>query len=167
MSVRCGPYAHVGEDARGGDVEAGRDALADQEGLVAGIRQRTGTLLAAHALVASFLGGTTIRAEGLEALSWLALASLVAGLVLAAVLLAPWRLRFAIDAKVLYDELYEEAAAEAEANTLGWLAAAGFGYQALRSRNTRRVRWMSALSGVLAVLMIVQTLAWLSALSVH
>jgi hypothetical protein len=31
--------------------EAGRSALADQESLVAGIRQRTGTLLAAHALV--------------------------------------------------------------------------------------------------------------------
>lgn len=40
--------------------EAGRDALADQEALVAGVRQRTGTLLAAHALVASFLGATTI-----------------------------------------------------------------------------------------------------------
>jgi hypothetical protein len=34
--------------------EAGRAALADQESLVSGIRQRTGTLLAAHALVASF-----------------------------------------------------------------------------------------------------------------
>ena len=39
--------------------DTGRSALADQESLVAGIRQRTGTLLAAHALVASFLGGAT------------------------------------------------------------------------------------------------------------
>jgi hypothetical protein len=84
---------------------------------VAGIRQRTGTLLAAHALIASFLGGTTIRVEGLEALSWLVPGSLV-----------------------------------------GWLAAAGFGYQALRSRNERRVRRMSACSGLLAVLMIVQVI---------
>ncbi len=38
--------------------DAGRHALADQEAFVAGVRQRTGTLLAAHALVASFLGGT-------------------------------------------------------------------------------------------------------------
>lgn len=36
--------------------EAGRHALSDQDALVSGIRQRTGTLLAAHALVASFLG---------------------------------------------------------------------------------------------------------------
>ena len=81
--------------------EAGRDALADQEALVAGIRQRTGTLLAAHALVASFLGATTIRAVGLEPLSWIALGTLVAGLVLAAVLLAPWEMKFAVDAPTL------------------------------------------------------------------
>jgi hypothetical protein len=47
--------------------EAGRDALADQEALVAGVRQRTGTLLAAHALVASFLSAATIRESGLDA----------------------------------------------------------------------------------------------------
>jgi hypothetical protein len=50
--------------------EAGRHALADQEALVSGIRQRTGTLLAAHALVASFLGATTIKAVGLDTWGW-------------------------------------------------------------------------------------------------
>lgn len=67
--------------------EAGRSALADQESLVAGIRQRTGTLLAAHALVASFLGATTVHAQGLRGLAWLAVAALLLGLVDAAVLL--------------------------------------------------------------------------------
>jgi hypothetical protein len=43
-----------------------------------------------------------------------------------------------------YSELYEQAAAEADDGTLGWLAAAGFGYQALRRENTRRVTLMSA-----------------------
>jgi uncharacterized protein YbjT (DUF2867 family) len=46
--------------------------LADQEALVAGVRERTGTLLAAHALVASFLGATTIREIGLDVWAWLA-----------------------------------------------------------------------------------------------
>jgi hypothetical protein len=46
--------------------EAGRSALADQELLVSGVRQRTGTLLAAHALVASFLGATVVRSRGLD-----------------------------------------------------------------------------------------------------
>jgi len=147
--------------------EAGRSALADQESLVAGIRQRTGTLLAAHALVASFLGATTVRAHGLHAWGWVALAALVLGLVAAAILLAPWKLKFAVDARELYDELYEQAAREAPADTLGWLAEAGYGYQALRKKNAAKVRRMSRVSGALGVLMVVQTLAWLAALAVH
>ena len=146
--------------------EAGRGALDDQERLVAGIRQRTGTLLAAHALVASFLGGTTVRAVGVTGWAWLALASLVSGLISAAVLLAPWDLRFAFDANALYAELYDQASAETEGGTLGWLAAAGFGYQALRVANASRVRWMSRLSATLGALMVAQTLAWLAGLAI-
>lgn len=41
--------------------------------LVGGIRQRTGTLLAAHALVASFLGSTTLQSRGLSPFCWIAL----------------------------------------------------------------------------------------------
>jgi hypothetical protein len=147
--------------------EAGRQALADQEALVSGIRQRTGTLLAAHALVASFLGAATIRAHGLEALGWIALAALVLGLCMSAVLLAPWQLKFAVDARELYDELYPKAGAEAEADTLGWLAAAGYGYQALREENADTVRVMSWLSGAVGILMIAQTISWLAALAVQ
>lgn len=147
--------------------DAGRHALADQETIVAGVRQRTGTLLAAHALVASFLGATTIRAHGFEAWGAIALAALVLGLVIAAVLLAPWPLKFAVDAKDLYSELYAQAAEEAQAETLGWLAAAGYGYQALREENAKKVRMMSWLSGVLGVLMVAQTISWLIALAVH
>lgn len=146
--------------------EAGRSALADQESLVAGVRQRTGTLLAAHALVASFLGATTVRAQGLQTFGWVALAALVLGLLAAAILLAPWRLKFAIDAPELYSTLYEQASVEAAADTLGWLAAAGYGFQSLREENSERVRRMSLLSGALGVLMVLQTLAWLTALAV-
>jgi hypothetical protein len=147
--------------------EAGRHALADQESLVSGIRQRTGTLLAAHALVASFLGAAAIRARGLHPLGWLAIVALVLGLGTAAALLAPWRLKFAVDARKLYDQLYPQAFAEADADQLGWLAAAGYGYQALREENACRVRIMSVLSGALGILMIAQTLLWLAALEVH
>jgi len=86
--------------------EAGRDALADQEALVAGVRQRTGMLLAAHALVASFLGAATIRENGLDAWGWIAISLLVVGLVAAGVLLAPWRLKFSVDARELHAELF-------------------------------------------------------------
>jgi hypothetical protein len=141
--------------------ETGRHALADQEALVSGIRQRTGTLLAAHALVASFLGGTTLTSRGLDGWGWAALASLVLGLVVAAILLAPWDLKFSVNAPQLYYQLYEVAAVEAARNTLGWLTKAAFGYQTLREQNAPKVARMSRMSGFLGALMVVQTLAWL------
>jgi len=107
-----------------------------------------------------------VRAQGLDALGWAALVALVVGLVIAAILLAPWRLKFAVNATELYDELYERASGEAEADTLGWLAAAGFGYQKLRVANASKVELISLLSGALGVLMVVQTLAWLAALAI-
>ena len=71
-----------------------------------------------------------------------------------------------MDARELYNELYDEAAAEADAGTLGWLASAGYGYQALRERNAVRVAWMSRISGALGALMVLQTVAWLTGLAV-
>jgi hypothetical protein len=147
--------------------EAGRSALADQESLVAGIRQRTGTLLAAHALVASFLGAATVHAHGFSGLAWLAVVALLLGLVDAAVLLSPWQPKFAIDARELYSGLYHQALAESKTDTLGWLAAAAYGYQDLREENAATVSRMSWLSGALGVLMVMQTLAWLTALAVN
>lgn len=94
----------------------------------------------------------------------MALGALVLGLVVSAVLLAPWKLKFAVDAGDLYRELYDQAASEAEANRLGWLAAAGIGYQRLRVENTEKVSAMSMMSGSLGVLMVMQTLSWLIAL---
>ncbi len=146
--------------------EAGLHALADQESLVSGIRQRTGMLLAANALVASFLGAATIRAHGLDVFGWIALLALALGLCAAAVLPAPWDLKFAIDARDLYNQLYPQAKVEADSDKLGWLVEAGYGYQAILDENASRVRLMSWLSGALGILMIVQTLAWLAALAV-
>jgi len=146
--------------------DAGRHVLADQERLVAGIRQRTSALLAAQALVASFLGGETFR-ERPTALAWLALIALALGLIVAAILLAPWRLHFAVDAQDLYWGLREREMSEESADPLSWLAAAGLTHQALHTENTSRVRRMSWLSGVSAALMVVQTLAWLAGLVVY
>ncbi|HYV15578.1 MAG TPA: hypothetical protein VE972_06130 [Conexibacter sp.] len=141
--------------------EAGRHALFDQEAFVAGIRQRTGTLLAAHALLASFLGAASIGARGFDAWGWVALAALVLGLVVAAVLLAPWDLTFAADARSVYDRLYEQAAADRATGATHWLVAAAYGYQDLHRMNLRKVRRMSRMSGLLGLLMVIQTLTWI------
>jgi hypothetical protein len=143
--------------------DAGRHALADQESLVAGIRQRAGTLLAAHALVASFLGAGALRDAGMTALTWLALITLVAGLVIASVLLAPWRIRFSVDA----DEVYELPTQD----DLIWhadkaskrLVAAALLYQSIRDNNMPVVRWMTRLSLALAALVVIHALLWIAA----
>jgi len=147
--------------------DAGRQALADQESLVAGIRQRTGTLLAAHALVASFLGGATLRDQRLSVFAWVALTALVLGLLTAAILLAPWPLRFALDPEDVYYGLREQATSEEDVDNPGWLVAAALAHKALHAENTTTVRHLSWLSGALAALMVAQTLAWLAALVVH
>jgi hypothetical protein len=144
--------------------DAGRHALADQEMFVTGIRQRAGTLLAAHAVVASFLGGTVLREDRPSAFSWAATATLVAGLIVAAVLLAPWRLRFAIDACDLYGRLQK---AQLEPNPDGYLATGGFAYQMLHTQNMSRVRRMSSLLGILTILTVAQTIFWMAALVIN
>jgi hypothetical protein len=141
--------------------DAGRHALADQEAFVAGVRQRTGTLLAAHALVASFLGGAVLRDGGSSISTWVALMALVAGLIVAAILLAPWQLRFAIDARDLYRALQRTPPGP---DTYGYLAGAGLAYQTLHAENMARTRRMPSLLGVLAILMVAQTLFWLTSL---
>jgi hypothetical protein len=141
--------------------ETARHALADQESLVSGIRQRTGTLVAAHAVVASFLGGAVLRDGDLDGWSRLAVVSLVVALVIAAVLLAPWKVKFAVDARDLYRVHDPDAAREAERGTLRRLAGVAFEYQSIRDEDAARVVRMSRLSAALAVLLIVQTFSWL------
>src|SRR5262249_46279439 len=135
---RCGAAMKTPEEIT---YDAGRHALAEQEAFVNGIRQRTGTLLAAHALVASFLGAAAVQAEGLHGWSWTALVSLAIGLTIAAILLAPWKLNFAMDARNLYTELVRgPSGAAVDASVC--LMTAGFSYQRLRDGNAMRVRAM-------------------------
>ncbi len=104
------------------------------------------------------------KARGLHGFSWAALVALLLGLIIAAILLSNWKLRFAIDAPDLYAKLYNEAAAEADADTLGWLVSAAYGYHNLRRANAKRVRVMGLLLTLLGVLMVLQTVFWLIAL---
>lgn len=75
-------------------------------------------------------------------------AALVLALLVAAILLAPWRLKFAVDARELYDQLYKQAAAEADADTLGWLVSAGYLYHDLQAENGASITRMSQLWGL-------------------
>ncbi|MGH2880688.1 MAG: hypothetical protein ACRDK4_13920 [Solirubrobacteraceae bacterium] len=72
----------------------------------------------------------------------------------------------AVDARGIYARLQAQATAEAPSSTPGWLADAGYAHQELQEENAVRVRQMSRLFGVLALLMVCQTAAWLLALLV-
>lgn len=75
-----------------------------QQAALEDLRARTGTLLAAAALVASFLGGTTITRDGFDVWTALALGSLVTSTVFATrVLLPQTGLIFSIRGSALYE----------------------------------------------------------------
>jgi hypothetical protein len=84
-------------------------ALDLQERGVEQLRARTGTLLAASSLTASFLGAQTIQhTGGLQALGSLALISLAASIVLCIYVLLPKReLVFSVNAARMYETLFE------------------------------------------------------------
>jgi hypothetical protein len=82
-------------------------ALGQQEQALTELRTRTGTLLTAASLIASFLGGQALRHEGLSA--WIVLALVAFGLSVVLciyVLLPKDGLIFAVDAPQAYEALY-------------------------------------------------------------
>jgi len=83
-------------------------ALEQQERSLVELRARTGTLLTASSLVASFLGGQALTGERLSV--WVVLALVAAGVSVVLciyVLLPKDGLVFAFDAPDIYDALYE------------------------------------------------------------
>jgi hypothetical protein len=83
-------------------------ALAQQEQALTEIRARTGTLLTASSLIASFLGAQAIARNGLNV--WIVLALLAFGVsvVLSIYVLLPKEgLIFALDAPATYKALYD------------------------------------------------------------
>jgi len=91
-------------------------ALDLQERGVEQLRTRTGTLLAASSLTASFLGAQTIqRSSGLGTLDALALVSLVSSILLSIYVLLPKSgFVFGLNAPRMYESLFEVADDERE-----------------------------------------------------
>lgn len=137
--------------------DLGRAELADQESLVSGIRARTGTLVATQALVASFLGGAAADRGSFGVLGWSAIAMLVVGLGLAAVVLAPWRMRFALDSREIYEDLNEAA----RRGDLDWLAAISFAHGYLCDKNYKSINYLSLLSILMSCVTVVQAFLWI------
>jgi hypothetical protein len=83
-------------------------ALGQQEQALTELRTRTGTLLTAASLIASFLGGQALAREGLSLWILLALGAFGISVVLCIYVLLPKDgLIFALDAPETYGALYE------------------------------------------------------------
>lgn len=147
--------------------ELSRTALADQEALVNGIRSRTATLVATQALVTSFLGDAATRGGSPDPWGWAAIGSLAVGLLLATVILAPWKVRFSLDVLDLYDDLRAVADKETGAETLGWLGIVSRLYQERMLSNGAIVAGLNRLSAALGVVTTVQSLLWIVAIGVR
>lgn len=90
-------------------------ALSQQEGTLAELRTRTGTLLTAASLVASFLGGQALTRNGLNIWVIAALAAFGVSVILSIYVLLPKSgLVFALDAPKTYNALYDVRSNEEE-----------------------------------------------------
>lgn len=83
-------------------------ALDQQERQVSELRARTGTLLAAAALAASFLGANALQRDGITPLAVAAVLALVLALGLCLSVLVPHTMIFALDARELHDAIYAD-----------------------------------------------------------
>lgn len=144
-----------------------RAALADQASSVAGIRSRTATLVAAQALVTSFLGDVATDGGSLDPWGWAAVGSLAVGLLLATLIVAPWKMRFSLDVIDLYPDLRAIADQEAGAETLAWLVTVSYLHQERFLLNGGTVLKLHHLSAALGVVTTVQSLLWIIAIGVR
>jgi hypothetical protein len=140
--------------------EQAQKALEQQERQVNELRQRTGTLLAAAALTASFFGAAALGRDGV------ALPIVLAGIALAITVLSglyvlyPHEMEFATDARRLYDALEPD---HDDPERLQLRLA--FGLRDTREENGRRVDWLARCLAIAAVALVLQIACWTWALA--
>ena len=139
--------------------EQAQKALEKQERQVSELRQRTGTLLAAATLTASFFGAGALARDAASA------PVIVAGLALAVTVLSglyalyPHRLDFAADARSVYAQLARDRDdPERALMRLAFLLRDG------RALNGRVVDRLGRCLGLATLALVVQVLAWIWAL---
>ncbi len=116
------------------------DALRQQERALGELRARTGTLLTAASLIATFLGGQALAREGLSV--WIVLALVAFGLsvVLSIYVLLPKSgVAFALDTSEAYAALYgaREDEDQIDMTLAGWL-------QSFREQNHPTVKRLTS-----------------------
>jgi cytochrome c-type biogenesis protein CcmH/NrfG len=140
--------------------EQAHKALEQQERQVNELRQRTGTLLAAAALTASFFGAAALGRDGVGIPVVLAGVALAVTVLSGLYVLYPHELKFASDARRLYDDL---ASDKDDSERLHLRLA--FGLRDTRERNGLRVDQLVRCLAVSAVALVIQVACWTWALA--
>lgn len=140
--------------------EQAQKALEQQERQVNELRQRTGTLLGAAALTASFFGSAALGRDGVAAPVILAGVALAVTVLSGLYVLYPHEMEFASDAQRLYDAL-EPDRDDPERVHLRL----AFGLRDTREHNGRRVDWLARCLAIAAVALVIQIACWTWALA--
>lgn len=148
------PLAKLAYETERASFESQRDSLNQ-------LRSRTGTLLAAGSITASFLGGQTLaNDQGFGFFSSIALIAFVASIGPCIYILAPKRhISFALDGSRLHELFVRNEADEASAylNAAAWLGDVWEGNQAQIERMDPWFTWAS-------IALIVEVVCWAVAL---
>jgi hypothetical protein len=141
--------------------ELSRAALSRQEEVMNELRARTGTLLAASSIVASFLGSRASD-QGSGALTLIALVAFVASVAACIYVLAPKDgLIFALRGSVLFEAEYDEPGRVPE--TYRRLA---YWLESYYDENHETIRWMFRAYWAATVAILIQVLLWVLELAV-
>jgi hypothetical protein len=137
-------------------------ALEVQERSIDQLRARTGILLAATSLTASFLGAQTVQhASGLDTLGGLALISLIVSIGLCIYVLLPKEgFVFSLNAKEMYERLFdfEEDDEEVRRRLVYWL-------EEYRQDNQKKIDSLGSYFFAAAVALLLQLVFWSWALA--
>jgi hypothetical protein len=143
--------------------ETSAQALRQQEGLLSDLRGRTGTLLTAASLVASFLGGRAIDVEGLSALNIVGGLAYLATIAISVYLLAPnSALEFAIRGSETYEYFVQRGIELEDARrTLAyWI-------DERHAKNKRRIDFLILLFATACLAFVPEVVFWSLSLALH
>ncbi len=143
--------------------ENSAQALRQQEGTLSDLRSRTGTLLTAASLVASFLGGRAIDLEGLSALNIVGGLAYLATILISVYLLAPTStLEFAIRGSEAYEYFVQRGIdlQEAHRTMAYWI-------DERHAKNKGRIDFLILLFAAACLAFVPEVVSWSLSLALH
>ena len=142
--------------------EAALRASTDQASVLDGLRNRAGTVLAASALVSSFLGGQALRgAEHFNVISFVgaALVAFVASALLTLFILWPFEFRFTLSARAMIRGLEQHSGEVGEA--AAFYRALALQLEWRYDQNARKIRWLQWAFQLAIVFLVFEVASWI------